>query len=172
MADLYLKGWIQADIAEEIGMSQQTVSNDIKALQQDWLNSALVDFNEAKSQELAKIDRLEREYWQAWERSCEDAETVTEKARASRGAEKPDSVEKTKQAKGQAGDPRFLNGIQWCIERRCKILGIDAPKRIEAMLSKRKPEEFTDDELAAIAGVSAGSVANDAARRSPGTSEA
>ena len=130
IADLYLKGWIQADIAQEIGMSQATVSNDIKALQQDWLNSALVDFNEAKSQELAKIDRLEREYWAAWERSCEDAETVTEKARASRGAEKPDSVEKTKQAKGQAGDPRFLAGIQWCIERRCKILGIDAPSKI------------------------------------------
>ena len=130
IADLYLKGWIQADIADELGVNQSTVSRDIKALQKDWLESALVDFNEAKSQELAKIDRLEREYWQAWERSCEDAETVTEKARASRGAEKPDSIEKTKQAKGQAGDPRFLNGVQWCIERRCKILGIDAPNKI------------------------------------------
>lgn len=130
IADLYLKGRIQADIAQEIGVSQQTISNDLKALHREWLDSALVDFNEAKAQELAKIDRLEREYWQAWERSCEDAETVTEKARASRGAEKPDSVEKTKQAKGQAGDPRFLAGIQWCIERRCKILGIDAPNKI------------------------------------------
>ena len=63
IADLYLKGWIQADIAAEIGMAQQTVSNDIKALQKDWLASALIDFNEAKSQELAKVDRLEREYW-------------------------------------------------------------------------------------------------------------
>ena len=129
VADLYLKGWIQADIATEIGMSQKTVSNDIKALQKDWLNSALVDFNEAKSQELAKIDRLEREYWQAWERSCEDAETITEKARASKGSDRPDSVEKTKQAKGQAGDPRFLSGVQWCIERRCKMFGLDEPDR-------------------------------------------
>jgi hypothetical protein len=143
-------------------MSQQTVSLDIKALQNEWLASALIDFNEAKAQMLAKIDRLEREYWMAWERSCQDAETVTEKARASRGSEKPDSVEKTKQAKGQAGDPRFLNGVQWCIEQRCKILGIEAPKRIEALLSKRRPEEFTDDELAAIAGIAIGSVASDA----------
>jgi len=131
IADLYLKGWIQADIAAEIGMAQQTVSNDIKALQKDWLASALIDFNEAKSQELAKVDRLEREYWQAWERSCEDAETITEKARASKGSERPDSVEKTKQAKGQAGDPRFLNGVQWCIDRRCKILGIDAASKVD-----------------------------------------
>jgi len=141
-------------------MSQQTVSRDIAALQKDWLASSLLDFNEAKAQTLAKVDRLEREYWAAWARSCEDAETVTEKARASKGGEKPDSVEKTRQAKGQAGDPRFLSGVQWCIEQRCKILGIEAPKRIEALLSKRRPEEFTDDELAAIAGIAVGPAAS------------
>ena len=172
IADLYLKGWIQADIADEIGMSQATVSNDIAALHRDWLALALVDFNEAKAQELAKIDRLEREYWAAWERSCEDAETITEKARASRGSDKPDSVEKTKQAKGQAGDPRFLAGVQWCIEQRCKILGIEAPKRIEAMLSKRRPEEFTNDELAAIAGIAIESVAIDTSRGGEGITTA
>ena len=130
IADLYLQGWLQCQIAEEVNLSPATVSRDIAALQAGWLDSALIDFNEAKSQELAKIDRLEREYWAAWERSCEDAETVTEKARASKGSDRPDSVEKTKQAKGQAGDPRFLSGVQWCIERRCKILGIDAPNKI------------------------------------------
>jgi len=131
IADLYLQGWLQADIAGEIGISPATVSRDIKALQKDWLASALIDFDKAKAGELAKVDRLEREYWQAWARSCEDAETVTEKARASKGSERPDSVEKTKQAKGQAGDPRFLSGIQWCIEQRCKILGVEAPKKTE-----------------------------------------
>lgn len=125
MADLYLQGWLQTDIAEEVGVSDATVSRDLKALQSEWLASALVDFNEAKSQELAKIDRLEREYWQAWERSCENAETVTKEGG-------PSGVDKVKQtSKGQAGDPRFLAGVQWCIERRCKILGVDAPNRHE-----------------------------------------
>jgi predicted transcriptional regulator len=123
IADLYLQGWIQADIADELTISQQTVSNDLKALHGEWLASALMDFSEAKSQELAKIDRLEREYWQAWERSCEDAESVTQEGTA----EGVDKVKKT--SKGQAGDPRFLQGVQWCIERRCKILGVDAPEK-------------------------------------------
>jgi hypothetical protein len=137
VADLYLKGWIQADIAEEIEMSQSTVSRDIAAIQTAWLESALVDFNEAKAQELVKIDRLEREYWGAWDRSCEDAEMLTQKTKGKvqqrkgeRGefiAEQP--AEATKTTKGQAGDPRFLAGVQWCIERRCKILGIDAPEK-------------------------------------------
>lgn len=124
-SDLYLQGWLQADIADELGIDQSTVSRDLKALQGDWLASALMDFSEAKSQELAKIDRLEREYWQAWERSCEDAESVTQEGTAA-------NVEKIKKtSKGQAGDPRFLQGVQWCIERRCKILGVDAPEKRE-----------------------------------------
>jgi len=125
MADLYLQGWLQADIAVEVGVSDATVSRDLKALQSEWLASALVDFNEAKAQELAKVDRLEREYWQAWRRSCENAESVTQEGTA----KTVDKVKKT--SKGQAGDPRFLQGVQWCIERRCKILGVDAPTEIK-----------------------------------------
>jgi hypothetical protein len=128
VADLYLKGWIQADIAEEVGLNQGTVSRDLKALHKEWLASALVDIDEAKSRELAKIDKLEREYWQAWERSQEDAETVTKKATETGGVERKEGAIVTK---GQAGDPRFLAGVQWCIERRCKILGIDAPEKKE-----------------------------------------
>ena len=125
IADLYLQGWIQADIAAELGISQQTVSNDLKALQVSWLDSSLVDFNAAKSQELAKVDRLEREYWVAWLYSCEDAE-------------------------GQAGDPRFLAGVQWCIGKRCKILGIDAASKVESVSLSVDLDGLTDAQLVRI----------------------
>ena len=125
ISDLYLQGWLQADIAAEVGVSQQTISLDLKALQRDWLASALIDFDEAKSHELAKVDRLEREYWQAWGRSREDAETVRQEGKK----EGVDKIIKT--AKGQAGDPRFLVGVQWCIDKRCKILGIDAAVKMQ-----------------------------------------
>lgn len=141
ISDLYLQGWIQADIAATVGISQSTISRDLKALQAGWLQSALMDFNEAKSRELAKVDRLEREYWQAWARSCEDAETVRQEGSRKKHKKDEDnnenddklpSVDKiVKTRKGQAGDPRFLQGVQWCIDRRCKILGIDAPQKLE-----------------------------------------
>jgi len=99
-------------------------------MQKQWLEATLIDFNEAKAREIAKVDRLEREYWSAWMRSCEDAETITEKGKGGKGAEKPDTFEKTKQRKGQAGDPRFLAGVQWCIERRIKLFGLDEPDRL------------------------------------------
>lgn len=131
IANLYLQGRIQADIGEELDINQSTVSRDLQALQEEWKNSSLIDIDEAKAKELAKVDRLEREYWDAWERSCLDEETKRLEGTLAAGEEKGKTTKQVVTRKGQAGDPRFLTGIQWCIERRCKILGIDAPAKQE-----------------------------------------
>jgi transposase len=146
ISDLYLQGWIQADIAEKVGLSQATVSRDIKALQQEWLDQAGANFDAAKAQELAKIDRLEREYWRAWLRSCEDAETEATKAVETEDG-KPQRYEASSQRKRQAGDPRFLNGVQWCIEQRCKILGVYAPEEIKGNIVMTYAGNTNPDEL-------------------------
>jgi hypothetical protein len=134
-AEWYLKGWTQQQIADAISddperhytLSRVQISNDLAAIRKDWQASAVRNFDEAQAQELAKVDLLELEYWQAWERSCQDAETRTRKQRL---ADEGEVKEITKVTKGQAGDKRFLDGVQWCIERRCKILGLDAPQKI------------------------------------------
>jgi len=125
ISDLYLQGKIQAEIADVLELSQATVSRDIAFLQDEWRQSALVNIDDKKAEELAKVDRLEREYWRAYERSCEDAETVQQKVK------EDGKKEATKTAKGQSGDPRFLTGVQWCINKRCEIIGIDAPQKHE-----------------------------------------
>ena len=139
IGELYLKGWLQNDIAKDLKISQATVSRDLKSLFKSWQKSALVDIDKAKAKELAKVDNLELEYWKAWERSCEDAETMVKKTKGSVKryqdddgqfiVERPAEVDQT--SKGQTGDSRFLQGVQWCIDKRCKILGIDAPQRLE-----------------------------------------
>jgi predicted transcriptional regulator len=129
IADLYLQGWLQVEIGEEVGVSQATVSRDLKALQEEWLQSALVDFDKAKARELARIDRLEREYWRAWVRSVEDKEVeVQEKVEA---GEKQGRLKVSLRREGQAGDARFLAGVQWCIEQRCQILRLYAPVDVD-----------------------------------------
>ena len=128
IANLYLQGWLQADIGKELGLSQKTISRDLKALHRVWREAALVDFNEAKARELAKGDNLECIYHEAWKRSCEDKEsTLTEKIDATASSRSKAQIRK----EGRVGDPRFLAGAQWCIERRCKLLGLDAPQRQE-----------------------------------------
>ncbi len=69
VADYYLRARPQATIALELGVSQATVSGDLKAIRKQWRESQIRDFGEAITIELKKIDRLEREAWYAWERS-------------------------------------------------------------------------------------------------------
>jgi hypothetical protein len=99
-------------------------------LHKRWQKSALAKLDERKAQELARIDHLEAVAWQAWERSCQDAETASASVVQGRvdkeGEPLPDLKKSSKVSKGQAGDPRLLERVSWCIEQRCKILGLAA----------------------------------------------
>jgi transcriptional regulator with XRE-family HTH domain len=148
LSDLYLKGHTQADIALRMGVSQQQISYDLKALQKRWRESALVNVDEAKARELAKVDQLEREYWDAWERSKGNAEIETIEQIGVRGKAPrqgdgeedgeltivPLRVKKNKRTEGRSGNPAFLAGIQWCINKRCEIMGLNAPIKQDVRL--------------------------------------
>ena len=91
-----------------------------------------MDLNEAKARELAKVDALEIEYWKAWENSLKDAEVfITEKVGTQKGTNMDKRGKEVFRREGQTGNPSFLAGIQWCINKRCEILGLDAPKRTD-----------------------------------------
>lgn len=127
--DLYFSGWLQVDIGKELGLDQSTISRDLKWLHEDWLKRAADDVAKHKAKELARIDRLEREYWRAWERTLEEKTvTSTEKTREVGGTDRDKASLRREQL---LGDARFLSGIQWCIQQRCKILGVEAPTEIK-----------------------------------------
>lgn len=148
IAARYLRGEYQSDIARDLGISQQQVSYDLKAIRATWLASAVRDFDSAKAQELARIDEVERAAWEGWRRSTQDKEienlegdgTLDPKTR------KPKVTKVTKRREGQAGSPAFLNTVLTCIERRCAILGLDAPKRFVI-----KWDELTDEQIDRLA---------------------
>jgi transcriptional regulator with XRE-family HTH domain len=126
VSQMYLQGETQADIAASVGLSQPTVSRILQSLQAEWRDAAIIDISEAKARELAKIDTLELEYWTAWKRSQEDAESEITKLQGG-STDAPSKLEKQTRREGQSGNPAFLAGIQWCINKRCEILGVNAP---------------------------------------------
>ena len=126
---LYLRGVSQMDIAAKLGVNQSTVSRDLKAIQKQWRESALINMDEAKQRELARIDELERTYWDAWLVSCEDAEI--ERIKQAGGASGDKRAEIIKEKRGQSGNPAFLAGVERCIQLRVKIIGLEAPKKQE-----------------------------------------
>jgi phage terminase large subunit len=126
---MYLQGMTQGDIATELKISQPTVSREIKKLVEEWKVERVYDINEAKQRELAKIDNLELEYWEAWKRSQQDAVMRMKKAIQSDGTTKQEVSERIE---GQVGDARFLNGVMDCIKQRCNILGVEAPDKLQS----------------------------------------
>ena len=147
IAARYLRGEYQADIARALGISQQQVSYDLKAIRAAWLASAVRDFDALKAQELAKIDAVEREYWLAWERSKKDKEiSVQEGGEVDPQTRKPRIKKVVMRKEGQAGNPAFLAGVLTCIERRCAILGLDAPKRFVI-----RWDDLTDEQIDRLA---------------------
>lgn len=141
VAARYLRGEYQSTIAQAFGVDTATISRDLAAIRSLWLASAIRDFDAAKAQELAKIDEVERAAWVAWERSTQDKEIAYQEADAA-GKKKKVSLRK----EGQAGAPAFLQVVLSCIERRCKILGLDAPTRFTV-----KWEELTDEQIDRLA---------------------
>jgi len=133
VAAAYLRGDTQNTIAISLEVDQATVSRDLTALRKAWMQSALVDINEAKARELAKVDNLELTYWAAWERSLENAEVQTVEKQGvihdKDGKVVGSRVKQTDRQEGQSGNPAFLKGVEWCINKRCELLGLDAPKK-------------------------------------------
>lgn len=109
VAGLYLKGYnykqILAEIEKVFGrrLSVKTIYSYINALVKEWREERIDKIDDLKTIELNRINKLEQTYWESWEA--------------------------TKEVDG-IGDARFLGGVQWCIQKRCKLLGIEAPLNI------------------------------------------
>jgi len=131
-AHLYLRGYSHQQIADIVSgerqytISRQQISKDIAKIRQMWIDSASLAYEEAIGRELAKIDELERAAWDAFERSMGDKkielkEVVKNKGGGMPDAEKMRALTKTSSEKGAT---EYLKIIQWCIDKRVELLGI------------------------------------------------
>ncbi len=143
VARLYLEGKYQHEIAEILGVSQQQVSYDLKEIQLTWQDMSVAQLTELKARELARIDNLERTYWQAWEKSQQPKETTST-------AKEGEKVKVGKRSEQRNGNPQFLQGVQWCIERRIKLLGLDAPVRSEVSSALAVTQNYNDMDAAEL----------------------
>jgi hypothetical protein len=132
VANLYLQGRTQRQIGAALGVDHSTVCRDLRALRRHWQQAAAGDFQERAAVELARIDHLETVAWAAWESSCQA--TVVRKTRKTKGrvsedtVAQPDLVVAERVERKQAGDPRFLERVSWCIQRRLELMGLLKPE--------------------------------------------
>jgi transcriptional antiterminator len=76
---LYLEGKWQHQIADILGLSRQQISYDLKMIHSEWRDIPDPALRELRNRELARIDNLERTYWETWEKSLLAEITTTAK---------------------------------------------------------------------------------------------
>ena len=156
IADLYLRGRKQWEIGQELGLSQQMISHELGIIRKQWVESAVRNFDEAKGRELDRIDHLEREAWDGWERSKRhrlvSVSGIEAKSTGSGADDRSAAPTETRTREetrktDQVGDPRFLEKVAWCIDQRCKILGLHAAVRLKHSGDEDGPPIRVVDEL-------------------------
>jgi hypothetical protein len=143
VAQLYIRGKSQRQIADMLcqgrpyTLSRVQIYKDIQEIRRRWQNAYLPDFNAHKAKELAHIDELERAYWVEYEKSQQDIEEIhSEKISDTNAGGDGKAVARWAREKVRAikkkrdGAPAYLTGVQWCISKRCEILGLNAPQTV------------------------------------------
>ena len=125
VSELYLKGYTQIEIGNIVNVTHQQVSYDLKKLMIQWKENQLNNIDEWISAELVRINKIETEAWEAWERSKGKDKSTKIKGTTN----KANYIEKTESE--NFGDPRYFNTIQWCINKRAELIGLNAPLKQE-----------------------------------------
>lgn len=141
LSELYVRGYSQEQMAKRFGVTRAQIRYDLTEIRENWVAQQVANFDEMKAVELQKLDCLEQEAWKAWRRSLnaaekESVEEVMNKEWEDRDAETgeilsaPIEVRKKLQKVSSYGDPRFMEQIFKCIDKRCQIRGLNAPTKI------------------------------------------
>jgi len=118
VAKLFLQGKSIREIAGIEAIPPRLIYGDIEYAKRMWRRRAEECSQELLSQEMQKINLIETQAWEEWERSKEDAVSYTRE----RDADK--KVRKKRVVTGQCGDPRYLQVALSCVDKRCKLLKI------------------------------------------------
>ncbi len=150
VAELYLKGIPQHEIVRQLGFvngaGDKLISIDLRKIREDWKNSAVRDVDDLKHEQYAKLVNVEKELWEAYNRSQKVGKSVTVQQRAG-GDSKSVTSDK------RDGDPRWTKQIMECINQQSELLGIIAkpgedtrtPAIISFKLHQPEPDKLTEE---------------------------
>lgn len=130
---LFMKGISHEGICEIIRtenghpIGANRVQNIVETEITKWSKANPSDISKLRAMEIQKINHLEYTYWKAWEDSIKGQSNVKKIKRAEGEGSKMAVSSQHEEKRGSSGDPRYLKGVEWCIQKRCELLGVDNP---------------------------------------------
>lgn len=122
IAELYLKGWTQAKIADYLELSQPGIWRELKKIKELWIQQTIHNYDLFVVEELYRLAMIEAELWDGWQRSQVDKEQSLQEKLV--GSTDSDRLKAQRRTESRVGDVRFLDKLLECIEQRAKLLGL------------------------------------------------
>jgi hypothetical protein len=137
LASLMSKGCGPREITRKVNeknagsytLSLALIHKNMKQLEELWAKAMVTrSIGEYKASQYQKVEHLYNEVMEAWERSKREGQTMSGAVNATGEATGSRSVTRTR----RDGDPRWIEAAIKLLERQAKIIGIDAPLKLEA----------------------------------------
>lgn len=139
-ADLFLRGYPYREIAKRLNddlakrkmdyrLTESMVYYDIQQLLISWKRDQLESIDQYVTAELQKLDKMEMEAWNAWEIS-KQKKTKNKTKKAGNGL-MGRQIMTEEATETTSGNPRYLELLLNVQHRRAKMLGFDAPIKID-----------------------------------------
>lgn len=139
-ADLFLRGYPYREIAKRLNedlakrqmeyrLTESMVYYDIQQLLVAWKRDQLESIDQYVTAELQKLDKMEVEAWNAWELS-KQKKTKNKTKKAGNGL-MGRQIMTEEATETTSGNPRYLDLLLNIQQRRAKMLGFDAPIKID-----------------------------------------
>lgn len=154
VAHYYAMGYSILEISELMNQNQRTVAKWIEEVKQRWLREQVKSYEIRQAEHLSKLDKLERELWDSWDKSKAGIKRrIKTKGTISGGRNAGDSNSVVTDTTNQPGDPRYADQLLKVLQTKQKILGLDAPTVIKhtgevgiMSLSMVERDKLTDEE--------------------------
>lgn len=159
ISELYLKGipdWQISEVIseqyEDFDISPRMIRYDKVELRQRWIESQILNFDEAKARELELIDKSIAACWVGWENSLRDEGWVQRDTSISDqlpGGEatspvKMKSYKKTQRRAARDGSIAWIEQIRKLSDQRAKLLGLYEAEKYQVDFRQRMQESGMD----------------------------
>lgn len=125
LSRLYLQGYTQIEIGRMLNISQVRVCTLLKAAFKIWQELSREAVELRLAEELMKVNELERTYREGFERSLKPAKNKRMSEKRGPGGMVIEQTATVDEAEC-VGNPKWLEGVQWCIEKRLKLIGANS----------------------------------------------
>ncbi len=141
----------QTEIAAALNLSPQLVSKEVKALGKEWRRSTTLSIADHKTQEVERLNFMERLLWESWEKSKEGRRRTQQWVVPGQPTEadpdpRPVPARMSVTTESEPGDPRIMSAILNIVKERCKLLDLYKPIKIGPSLLEKDPSKMTVEE--------------------------